>query len=206
MQKTITHPPIGEVTLSRTRRSRRIALSVKPDGGVRLSFPLWVAQKRALAFLDQKQEWIADTRRKMAEKYPGKHFPQPPLDEAEKKAQKRAIEALRVRAKALLPGMVARLAAEHGFSHGAVRVKNTRCRWGSCTARGDINLSLALALLPVHLAEYIVLHELCHTVHKNHSARFHTLLDSVVGGRSAALNRQLRAYRPDTLVACAGAD
>jgi predicted metal-dependent hydrolase len=55
---------------------------------------------------------------------------------------------------------------------------------------------MSLATLPEHLAEYVVLHELCHTVHKNHSARFHALLDSVTGGRSKLLNKELRHFRP----------
>ncbi len=94
------------------------------------------------------------------------------------------------------PEMVERLAARHGFSYGVVRVKATKSRWGSCSARNDINLSLFLVALPGHLAEYIVLHELCHTVHKNHSERFHSLLDSVTAGEHRKLNRELKAYRP----------
>jgi predicted metal-dependent hydrolase len=228
MQKTITYPRIGEITLSRTRRSTRITLSVRPNGAVRLSFPLWVTQRRALSFLDEKVEWIVTARQKMAEKYappgspvgsdglggfggsnpgaphtPGTPGPTNPLSQADKlaqrQAQKRAQEALRAIAREKLPLMVARLAAEHGFHHGAVRIKATRSRWGSCTVRNDINLSLSLAALPDHLAEYIVLHELCHTVHKNHSWRFHALLDGVTGGRSKALNRELRQFRPDAI-------
>ncbi|MDR2890648.1 MAG: M48 family metallopeptidase [Alistipes sp.] len=198
MQKKIIYPGVGPVTLSRTRRSTRLSLSVKPDGAVRLSFPTWVTQKGALAFLDEKREWIADTRRKLAEKYPS-HSPAP-LNEAERaaaaKAEKLRIEALRAEAKNILPPMVARLAAEHGFRYGAVRVKATKSRWGSCTVRNDINLSIFLVTLPGHLVEYIVLHELCHTVHKNHSERFHGLLDSVTGGRDKLLRRELKAYRP----------
>jgi len=230
MQKVVIYPSVGEVTLSRTRRSRRISLSVRPDGAVRLSFPVWVTQRRALAFLDGKVEWVKEARRRMAEKYPelyhgvsgpdahdgtlfggaenddagrngaahgGRGEPNAAAAERER-ARRRATEELRARAKELLPPMVARLAAEHGFRHGAVRVKATRSRWGSCTVRNDINLSISLAALPTHLAEYIVLHELCHTVHKNHSARFHALLDSVTGGRSRALNAELRRFRPDT--------
>ena len=194
MKKIVTHPEAGEVTLSKTRRSRRVSLTVRPDGSVRLSFPVWVTQKRALRFLDEKQEWIAAARLKMAQKYPERRAGIPPPD-------KRAVEALRSEAKAKLPPMVARLAAEHGFRFGAVRVKATRSRWGSCTARNDINLSISLAALPEHLAGYVVLHELCHTVHKNHSHRFHALLDSVTGGQSRSLNNELRNYRPDAVIA-----
>jgi predicted metal-dependent hydrolase len=196
MLKVITHPAIGEVTLSRTRRAVRIALSVRPNGSVRLSFPTWVTQRSALAFLDEKAAWIAAGRARMAEKYP----PTPPPTEAEKAANKRRVEELRREAKQKLPEMTRRLAAEHGFRHGEVRVKATRSKWGSCTARNDINLSLFLVQLPEHLVEYIVLHELCHTVHKNHSPRFHALLDHVTGGRSRALNRELRQFRPDDVI------
>jgi predicted metal-dependent hydrolase len=208
VQKTILYPGIGEVTLSRTRRSKRIVLSVRPGGKVLLSFPLWTTQRQALDFLDRKIDWVEVARLRIAAKYPsagaGDSDGSGDFDEADRAAgqaaRERAREALRAEAGAKLPAMVARLAAEHGFSHGAVRIKATRSRWGSCTPRNDINLSLALAALPDHLAEYIVLHELCHTVHRNHSARFHALLDSVTGGRSRSLNRELKAYRPETLV------
>jgi predicted metal-dependent hydrolase len=184
-------------------------LSVRPSGAIRLSFPVWVTQKRALKFLDEKVDWIASARQKIACKNP-LDTPAPPesLDpEARKAAEKRARQAretLRREAKSKLPAMVTRLAAEHGFRHGAVRIKATRSRWGSCTPRDDINLSMALAALPDHLAEYIILHELCHTVHRNHSGRFHALLDHLTGGRSKALNRELKQYRPEALIQMAG--
>lgn len=118
-------------------------------------------------------------------------------EEVQYAAGKGIMEALRVEAKKLLPAMVERLASEHGFRYGNVRVKASRSKWGSCTAHNDINLSLFLMLLPDRLIEYVVLHELCHTVHKDHSARFHTLLDKVTQGGHRALNRELRAHRPD---------
>lgn len=238
MKKTVGHPVLGDITVSRTRRATRIALSVRPDGSVRLSYPLFVTQRRAMQFLDAKLDWIASVREKLARKYPSEpvtqfrtthhslslnplsegkaqantvsvkikngviavSYPQnlpPESDEVQAAIEKGIVEALRAEAKELLPAMTERLAGRHGFRYGAVRVKASRSKWGSCTARNDINLSLFLALLPVHLAEYVVLHELCHTVHKNHSAAFHELLDRVCGDRSRELNRELKAYRPD---------
>ncbi|MDR0908090.1 MAG: M48 family metallopeptidase [Rikenellaceae bacterium] len=121
----------------------------------------------------------------------------PETDEVQTAVEKGIVEALRREAKETLPPLVERLAAEHGLRHGAVRVKALKSKWGSCTARGDINLSLFLMLLPAQLVEYVVLHELCHTVHHDHSARFHALLDTLTAGHSKALNRQLRTYRPN---------
>ena len=59
----------------------------------------------------------------------------------------------------------------------------------------NLSLSLFLMTLPTHLQEFVVLHELCHTVHHNHSAEFHALLNKVTGGREAELNRQLKSIR-----------
>ncbi len=192
MKKTIVHPQIGEVVLSRTRRARRISLSVRPNGSVRLSFPSWVTQRQALGFLEQKVEWVAASRAKMRAKYPTP----PSLTEEQKAETKRFTEELRKRAKIELPKLVEELAARHGFRYGTIKIKNTKTRWGSCTANNDINLSLSLLKLPRYLAEYVVLHELCHTVHHDHSARFHRLLDTVTAGHHKALSRELRAYRP----------
>ena len=57
MTSLYVHPRLGEVTLSQTVRARRISISVRATGAVRLSFPRGVSQKRALAFLDEKAEW-----------------------------------------------------------------------------------------------------------------------------------------------------
>lgn len=233
MKSTVIHPVIGEVTVSRTRRSTRISLSVRPDGTVRLSYPILVSQKRAMRFLDEKCDWIIENQRRMEQRYKSAPLTEsyrtrrhalrfepaavdkisvrikdgfivvkhpagadPESEEVQSAAEKGIVEALRIEAKELLPAMTQRLAAEHGFHCGNVRVKASRSKWGSCTARNDINLSLFLVLLPDRLVEYVVLHELCHTVHKDHSERFHALLDKVTHGQHRALNRELRSYRP----------
>ena len=105
------------------------------------------------------------------------------------------IETLRAEAHAVLPPMVERLAAQHGFSYNGLTIKNIHSKWGSCSTTNHLNFSLYLMLLPSELIEFVVLHELCHTVHKNHSARFHTLLNSIVGGNEQSLNRKLRQFR-----------
>lgn len=109
-------------------------------------------------------------------------------------AKKGIEEAWRREAKEILPQRTAELAARHGLRHGKVSVRNTVSKWGSCSARNDISLSLHLMRLPDHLIDYIILHELCHTVHKNHGPAFHTMLDSLTGSRHRELQREIRAY------------
>lgn len=105
-------------------------------------------------------------------------------------------EALRAEAKEVLPGMVAEAAARYGFAYGKVTVRASRTRWGSCSYRDDISLSIFLMRLPRHLIWYVIVHELCHTRHKDHSPEFHRLLDSLLEGREKQLRRELLGYNP----------
>ena len=222
------------MTVSQSARSRRVTVSVRPTGEVRLSFPRGVSLKRAVAFLDSKVDWIESARAKMAARRPPKEVIAMPFatrshllalnpastlkisskivgdrivvnypatthfsDEQVQKEIRRGIEkAWGIEAKALLPGRLEALARHAGLAYRSVAVRNTVSRWGSCSSRNDISLSLHLMRLPDELIDYILLHELCHITHKNHSARFYRLLDSLVGGRHAALRRELKKYNP----------
>lgn len=187
MERIEHHPLLGEITLSQTPRARRITLSVKPSGSVRLSFPVGVPQQRALDFLESRIEWIVAARKRLAERLAVAQ--QQPARSPEE------IEELRRRAKAELPPRVAELAARFGFRYGRVTIRAARTKWGCCTSRNNLSLSLFLMVLPPHLRDFILLHELCHTVHHNHSPRFHALLNRCVAGREQELNRELRQYR-----------
>ena len=66
MIATWDHPRLGPVTLSQTRRARRIAICVRASGAVRVSFPCGVSQRRAQAFVEEKIEWIERTRERLA--------------------------------------------------------------------------------------------------------------------------------------------
>lgn len=108
---------------------------------------------------------------------------------------KQAIErAWRKEANELLPDRVKILAQKHGFKYGKVTIRNNISRWGSCSVRNDISLSLHLMRMPDYLIDYIILHELCHTVHKNHGAKFHNLLDKLTQGTHQSLRKETRKY------------
>ena len=103
-------------------------------------------------------------------------------------------EALRREAKQFLPRRLAELAQQHGLRYENVTIKNTRTRWGSCSSTNNINLSLHLMRLPDALCDYVLLHELAHTLEKNHGPGFWKLLDKLTGD-ARGLDKQLRAYR-----------
>lgn len=103
-------------------------------------------------------------------------------------------KALRHEAKRVLPGRLMALAARHHFTCTGVRIMNGKTRWGSCSSRKSINLSLSLMLLPWHLIDYVLLHELCHTVEMNHSDRFWKLLNNLTDNKALALRSELKNY------------
>src|SRR4030042_928406 len=95
--------------------------------------------------------------------------------------RKGIVEAWRIEAAKYLPQRVMELASIHGFSYNRVSFRNNKTRWGSCSRDNNISLHIHLMRLPQHLTDYIILHELVHTVHKNHGKQYWQLLDKVTG-------------------------
>ena len=79
-----------------------------------------------------------------------------------------------------LPPWLRRLSEECGLPFSGVTVRAQKTRWGSCGARGNINLNRHLLFLPPHLTRYVMIHELCHTIHLNHSKRYWSLVGLLV--------------------------
>ncbi len=84
------------------------------------------------------------------------------------------------------------LAMAHDLRYQRVRVAGQHTLWGSCSARGTISLNYRLLFMPPRLARYVMLHELAHLVHRNHSRRFWATLETMCPG-AAVLDRELRS-------------
>lgn len=143
------HDRWGEVEVVRSERARRISLSVRADGTVRLTMSPTALMRQAVAFMESRAKWIERARRKVAER--GK----PDLRSETERAEER--ERLRAEAKRYLPQRVEELSRLTGLKYGRLSVRASRTRWGSCSARNDINLSLYLMKLPPHLIDYVTL-------------------------------------------------
>lgn len=104
-------------------------------------------------------------------------------------------EAFRIEAKNYLPERTSFLSKKTGFKYNKLSVRNAKTRWGSCSGTNNISLNINLMRLPDHLIDYVILHELCHTVEKNHSINFWTLLDKV-SGKAKALDKELKQFSP----------
>lgn len=105
---------------------------------------------------------------------------------------------LQAKGRQVLVPQLHRLAQRHGFQFARVQIRCQKTRWGSCSSKGTISLNLKLLFLPPDLVEHVLIHELCHTVHLNHSHAFWDLVgrcDPRLAENRAAL-RQASSYVP----------
>ena len=79
-----------------------------------------------------------------------------------------------------IPQRVAHYAAKLGVTYGRITIRNQKTRWGSCSSKGNLNFNCLLMLTPPEVIDYVIVHELCHRKEMNHSARFWTLVASIL--------------------------
>lgn len=111
--------------------------------------------------------------------------------------KKTLIDVMRWEAKIYLPKRLGELAEKHGFRYQDISIKNTKTRWGSCSSANNINLNLHLMRVPEHLIDYVLLHELSHTVVKNHGEKFWLLLEQCYPNSRKA-DKEMNNYRTQT--------
>ena len=152
---------VGPVVFEKTRRARRISLTVRASRGVRVAVPWRVPYQEARSVALAKLGWI---RRTLA------HI---------QRARGRCREALlaaerldRRSARAYLSGRLDELAREHGYRYGCLSVRRQGTVWGSASPSGRIQLNELLAVVPPDLADYVILHELVHTRFRGHGRAF----------------------------------
>lgn len=197
-----THPWYQTLTITRHRRARHIRLRVRPPGQVVVTTPWRLPKRELEQFLCDNLRIISDMVARSESDYRLKGMGERPdlLDMQAtgrtlmlRWAAEQAIELdnvtvalrdvdgdwmpalkalLRCEAEQYLTPQLEALAQTTGIEPTCIRYRLQRSRWGSCSARGTISLNLALLFFPPHLARHVMLHELCHLRHPNHSSRF----------------------------------
>lgn len=145
-------------------RSRRKTLCAEiRDGRLIVRAPLRVSRAEISRFLTEKRPWIE------------KHLAQ--AREAERNAAERLtqeeIRALTEEARRVIPARVAFYARKVGVDYGRITIRHQRTRWGSCSAKGNLNFNCLLMLTPYEVIDSVIVHELCHRKEMNHSALFY---------------------------------
>ncbi|MCX6757695.1 MAG: M48 family metallopeptidase [Candidatus Nomurabacteria bacterium] len=148
------------------RHSRGVRISVHMDGSVVVTKSLHVSARAVEELVEKRKDWILEKIAEMA-KRPKKilaHFSVKEYKEFKELARVLVNERLKV------------LNQKYKFEIGSIAIRNQKTRWGSCSGKKNLNFNYKLFFLPPELADYIIVHELCHLKEMNHSKRFWDLV------------------------------
>ena len=170
-----------EYTIRRSSRARQVRLSVSCDAGVVLTVPRFTGIGRAEDFIRQKAGWLIKT-----------------LNFARSRPKRLSLAELgltrfeaRAKAHSLALERLEHWNQFYKFPYNRVAVKFHKARWGSCSRLGNLNFNYKIIFLPANLADYIIVHELCHLREMNHSYRFWNLVARAIPDHKEC-RRQLR--------------
>ncbi len=125
-------------------------------------------------------------------------FISPQIDRNSKKVQdfvqKVREQALFNLAQDFIPQRLKQLAIDNNFCYAQCKISRAKTRWGSCSYVNTINISCYIMQLPPHLIDFILLHELTHTVYKNHGKEFHAHLQRCLPKAEKEYEREIRSY------------
>ncbi len=155
-----------------TIRSSRKTLAIQiSDNVLIVRAPMNMSEKDILAFLNEKRVWI--------EKHWEKRVKEKNAREALTPLTNDDIRALADKALEVMPKKVAYYAKLIGVDYGSITIRNQKTRWGSCSDKGNLNFNCLLMLMQDEVIDSIVVHELCHRKHMNHSTAFYAEIEKV---------------------------
>lgn len=159
------HQPIEIIRSDR----KTVSVQVRSDLRVIVRAPRRMSDRVIQAYLQKNAAWIDRHVEEMRQKQAAVREA-PPFSQEE-------IERLTRQAVAVMPDRVSALARRIGVSYGRVTVRHQVSRWGSCSSTGNLSFNCLLMLAPAEVMDYVIIHELCHRRHMDHSPAFWSLVE-----------------------------
>lgn len=157
-------------TLKISKRARNIRLYVHADKGLVVTIPKKININFAYDFIEKNSDWIVnklDYFRKFRDRFLGR--------EKTRNFARHKEDAL-----TFINDRLQFFNKNYGFNFNKVAVRNQKTRWGSCSMRGNLNFNYRIIFLPQKIADYIIVHELCHLGEFNHSRKFWDLVAETI--------------------------
>lgn len=160
---------LGGVSCTLVRSARRtIAIQISPDGSVTVRAPKRCSRAALEEFVAEKRDWITRKQEELRERAA--------LRQEKEAEQPRFSEAEYQRYRELAGRVIARKAEQYArqmqVTYKRITIRDQKTRWGSCSAKGNLNFNWRLILAPEEVLDYVVVHELAHLKEMNHSGRF----------------------------------
>ncbi|MCM1253486.1 MAG: M48 family metallopeptidase [Clostridium sp.] len=161
------------LTVMKSKR-RTYSISIKEDCSIIMRAPLHASNRQIAQIAEEKGRWIITHYLKACEKKD--NSPRSDLSDTQRNAlEKRYKEA----ARDYIPKRVAYYQALTGGTYNRITIRNQKTRWGSCSGKGTLSFNWRLMLAPPAILDYVVVHELCHLTHMDHSPAFWQAVKSV---------------------------
>lgn len=154
-------------TLKTSTRARRLRLAVHLDGNVVVTAPRHVNLGFIENFIKQKSAWILDKIN---------YFSNFKIDRTLIHDGRKNYLNQKEQARSMAHGKVREFNKLYNFKYNRISIKNQKTCWGSCSRKGNLNFNYKIVLLPENLADYIIVHEICHLGEFNHSKKFWNLV------------------------------
>lgn len=158
-----------KITIIRSSR-KTLSLQIK-NGEIVVRAPLKMKDREIYKFISLKKDWIEKHLAEFNERQKELNNVQP--------FTKEEIAALTKKAKEIIPERVKLYAPKIGVTYNRITIRCQRTRWGSCSSKGNLNFNCLLVLFPTEIIDSVVVHELCHRKHMNHSQQFYKEIDKV---------------------------
>lgn len=174
--------------LNRNSRVRGMKITIHPGGVIKVSVSPWIPKFAVDSFVSSKTGWIQKHVVRM------KQLPvKSPINDRS--------EFLRLRptAQSLVTARLEHFNRHYGLKWTSITIRNQSTRWGSCNARGHLSFNYRLAQVLPELADYVVVHELCHLGQLNHSPKFWALVSETLPNYKSLRRKLLHfhAYKID---------
>ncbi len=177
----------GEILVQVVYSQRKsFGLQVKSDGSVYARVPQRAPDKAVREFIRKHEDWIIQKRHSLLFVNDSPKIRLPKIVTAEEKRK----------ARELVTHRVEYYADKMGINYGRIALRNQRTRWGSCSVDGNLNFNCRLLFLPIELVDYVVVHELAHRRHMDHSARFWREVECYLPDYRERRER-LKEYQPE---------
>ncbi len=172
---------IGPVDFRKSLKAKYLRITINNQQAVTVTIPRYGTIEEGKRFLQSKLLWIQKQLHKIKQNSPAERGSDANIDL--NKAQESLYQRIMFFSK------------QYNFSFNRITFRCQKTKWGSCSAKNNINLNINIAFLPAYLQDYILLHELCHLRHRNHSKRFWSELDKYTNGNAKKLSKELRKYK-----------